>query len=125
MTNKELGYLGERITCDFLVKHGYEICCRNFCIRGGEIDIIAKIGEIIAFVEVKTRKDGALQTGFEAVGRKKQRLIINAAAGYYRKMNITLQPRFDIANITIDNNGDISMNYIENAFDATGIDIVF
>ena len=51
---RKAGNIGEDAVCGFLVRHGYEIIKRNFTVRGGEIDIIAKKADIIAFVEVKT-----------------------------------------------------------------------
>ena len=56
MTRKEIGDLGEDFTARYLEERGCEILCRNFRIRGGEIDIIAKKGELLHIVEVKSRK---------------------------------------------------------------------
>ncbi|MGN0690377.1 MAG: YraN family protein, partial [Oscillospiraceae bacterium] len=53
MKNKEIGYAGEKLVAEFLESRGCEILCRNFTIRGGEIDIVAKDGEYLVFVEVK------------------------------------------------------------------------
>ena len=47
--------MGESAVCRYLMQQGYTIRKRNYRIRGGEIDIIAQKGEILAFVEVKTR----------------------------------------------------------------------
>lgn len=51
---RKLGDLGEGIACQFLEKHGFEIVERNYLRKWGEIDIIAKKGEVIRFIEVKT-----------------------------------------------------------------------
>ena len=51
------GNLGEAAVCEYLVQQGAEILCRNFTVRGGEIDIVARQGEYLLFVEVKTRRD--------------------------------------------------------------------
>ena len=56
MKTTEIGRLGETAVCRQLEQQGYSIVRRNFCVRGGEIDIIAENGEYLAFVEVKTRK---------------------------------------------------------------------
>lgn len=121
MTAKELGAYGERITAEYLEKNGYVILKRNFCVRGGEIDIIAQKGEFIAFVEVKTRAPDYMSGGFEAVNKRKQRLIIKAAEQYSYKYPHELQPRFDVAELIIDGYKLVGFDYIENAFDASGI----
>ena len=51
MDKKELGYFGEKVVAYYLEKKGYAILKRNFCIKGGEIDIIAQKDDIIAFKE--------------------------------------------------------------------------
>ena len=80
MKTTEIGRLGETEDCRRLEQLGYSIVKRNFCIRGGEIDIIAQNAEYLAFVEVKTRKPGSLTSGFDDVTVKKQARLIQAAA---------------------------------------------
>lgn len=120
MTKQEAGRLGEDRVCDYLIEHGYTILRRNFRIRGGEIDIIAENGDFIIFVEVKTRKQDSMVRGFEAVNLRKQRLVIRAAAEYQRREPSMLQPRFDTAQVTIKDDIVIELDYLENAYDATG-----
>src|SRR3989344_5121605 len=55
MSNKDVGNSGEETACRYLQKQGYKILGRNYRIRGGEIDIVAKDKEALVFVEVKTR----------------------------------------------------------------------
>ncbi|HOV41406.1 MAG TPA: YraN family protein, partial [Oscillospiraceae bacterium] len=76
MDKKEMGRLGEEAVCRLLSGKGFKIVSRNFTVRGGEIDIIAESDEIIAFVEVKTRKADSMLNGFESVTKSKQRLIV-------------------------------------------------
>ncbi len=52
--NIKIGVLGEDIACMFLVKHNFEIICRNYRKKWGEIDIIAKKKGVLHFIEVKT-----------------------------------------------------------------------
>ena len=80
MNTKELGDLGERIACEYLVKKGFKIIEKNFRIKWGEIDIIAKKkwrlfaknDKTIHFVEVKTILQNDFKNGrpskFEVVG---------------------------------------------------------
>ena len=125
MTSSEIGKLGEESVCRYLVEHGYSIAARNYRIRGGEIDIIACNGDYIAFVEVKTRKKDSLVSGFEAVSKRKQSLIIRTAADYCIKHPTVLQPRFDVAEVIAENGVVLSIDYINNAYDTTGCNIIF
>jgi len=52
--SQKLGEIGESIACQFLVKHGFTILERNYTKKWGEIDIVAKKGNILHFIEVKT-----------------------------------------------------------------------
>lgn len=116
------GKLGEDITADYLCKNGFEIVARNYHSRYGEIDIIAKNSEFIAFVEVKSRNEKALERPAAAVTSAKRRRIIQTALIFLSEFEYDLQPRFDVCEITIDNRTDmlIELNYIENAFNTEG-----
>ena len=119
MDKKELGYFGEKVTAYYLEKKGYKILRRNFCVKGGEIDIIAEKDGIIAFVEVKTRAPEPLVNGFEAVTVSKQKLIIKASEEYSYRFPHDLQPRFDVVWVTVADRKVVGFRYIENAFDAS------
>lgn len=125
MTNKELGQSGEAAVASWLQNHGYEIIKRNFCIRGGEIDIIARKDGIIAFVEVKTRMQGVPGSGLEAVTNAKKKLVIRSAMGFLTKYpeHLESQPRFDVAELIRDNENKLRLRYIENAYDTSDMNI--
>ena len=125
MTKSETGKLGEESVCSYLLGMGYRIIARNYRIKGGEIDIIAENGDYIAFVEVKSRKPDSLVSGFEAVSKRKQGLIIKTAADYCLKHPNVWQPRFDVASVIIENGRVVSIDYVTNAFDTTGYNIIF
>ena len=116
----KIGKSGEDRVAAFLRSKGYEIIKRNYQCRFGEIDIIAQSGEYIAFVEVKTRKPNSLVSGAAAVDARKQQRIMLTAEDYITKTLCELQPRFDVAEVTVseDNNGSVcyNLNYIANAF---------
>ena len=116
------GKLGEDITTDYLCKNDFEIVARNYRSRYGEIDIIAKNSEFIAFVEVKARNEKALERPAAAGTSAKRRKIIQTALIFLSEFEYDLQPRFDVCEITIDNRTNmlIELNYIENAFDTEG-----
>ncbi|MBR3269328.1 MAG: YraN family protein [Oscillospiraceae bacterium] len=116
---REIGSLGETAVCALLERQGAEILCRNYTVRGGEIDVIARLGEWLLFVEVKTRKTGALVSGAAAVDTKKQRFIIRAAEQYLLRFPNDLQPRFDVAEVEYSGQTVRHITYFPAAFDAS------
>ena len=121
---KAAGDMGEAAVCEYLCIRGYEILERGFRIRGGEIDIIARKDGIIAFVECKARRASSAVSGIESVTAAQMKRIVKTALEYLRRTECELQPRFDIAGIVIAEDGAAhKIDYIENAFDATDMDI--
>ena len=112
---KSLGKWGEEQSCSFLEADGYRILRRNYKCRIGEIDIIARKGEQLVFVEVKTRHSEYFESPKDAVTRKKQKFIIEAANAYIEKYNIDKDARFDIISIVIDSKVP-TLEHIEEAF---------
>lgn len=115
-----VGRSGEDRVASFLRKKGFTILKRNYQCRFGEIDIIAEYKEYIIFVEVKTRKADSLFSGAEAVDGAKQQRIMLTAQDYITKTQTYLQPRFDVAEVTVykkqDGSDGFKLKYIENAF---------
>lgn len=125
MTASETGKAGERIAALYLSKKGYSIIKTNYRIKGGEIDIIAENSEYIVFLEVKTRSADFISDGFDAVTKTKQKLIIKAAAEYFYRIGSDKQLRFDVVSIVLDGKRVVGFNYITDAFDASGTNIIF
>lgn len=125
MISRAMGNLGEEAVSRYLEKYGYTVLERNYCIKGGEIDIIACNCSFIVFTEVKTRKKGSMISGLEAIDSRKKKLIIKTAVDYCCKNPTGLQPRFDVAEVTTMDDKVVKINYISNAFDTTGYDIIF
>ena len=100
-TTREAGDRGEAMAAEYLRENGYEILASQFRCRFGEIDLIARDGAYLVFIEVKYRsslKDG---DSLEAVNRRKQRKIIRVAE-YYLCMHqekADLPCRFDVIGI--------------------------
>ena len=67
MNTTGIGRTGEDIACTYLKGNGYIVLKRNYRAARGEIDIVAKKGSLLAFVEVKTRKDRSFGLACEAV----------------------------------------------------------
>ena len=112
---KQLGNNGEAIVAQWLEGHGATILARNFTTRMGEIDVIATKGEIVAFVEVKTRNKEYFPIA-QTVHFGKQQKIIKAAQMFILKNRIQDKVfRFDVATVVWD--GDThAISYIKNAF---------
>lgn len=115
MTRKrEVGDFGEEITSKYLEKNGYRILGRNYSKPFGEIDIIAIKGDVISFVEVKTRKSDDFAYAAEAVGYYKQERIKRASQAFLMERKLTIfLISFDISEVYLDTR---KINYIENAF---------
>lgn len=116
--NKQEGNIGESLAVKFLKNKHYKILQTNYSCPLGEIDIVAKDGDTIVFVEVKTR--ASLKYGYpqEAITPQKM-LHIQKSALFYLKQHRLLQcapVRFDcVAILTLDGT-DAEINHIENIF---------
>ncbi len=117
MKANPLGAQGEDFAAKTLAELGYKILERNFSSKYGEVDIIATQGDILAFVEVKTRKENSMVSGVLAVTAAKQRKIIATALWYMNIHTLDLQPRFDVFSVITRGKDIISHSYLEGAFD--------
>ena len=111
------GDVGEAYTAKWLRRHFYKVIDTNYSCRFGEVDIIARKGNFICFVEVKTRSVNAIDRPASAVGYAKQRRLITTAQHYLALNPSELQPRFDVAEVITQDDKVTDFNYIENAFD--------
>lgn len=120
MNKDETGKRGEQLTAEYLSRSGCTVIKRNYHSRFGEIDIIAQTDAYILFTEVKTRRENSLVSPAEAVDAKKQRRILLTAEDFLAKFETTLQPRFDVAEVTVhtrpDGSDSFTLHYIKNAF---------
>jgi putative endonuclease len=101
------GSLGEQKAIAFLREKNYTILAVNWRFRHLEIDIVAKDGENLVFIEVKTRSSTAFGEPESFVSLKKQKLLIKAANAYITEHNLMLEARFDVISIHIFNNNCI------------------
>lgn len=76
---QHIGKIGEQIAADFLTDLGYEVLDRNFKVRYGEIDLVALDGDLIVFVEVKTRTSDTFGTPEGSITSAKLARLENAA----------------------------------------------
>ena len=97
-----LGELGETLACDELRRRGYAILERRYRTRYGEIDIVARHGDVLVFVEVKARAGEAFGSGAEAVTGYKQRRVARMAADFLARRRLQDRPcRFDVVSIAV------------------------
>ena len=114
---QQLGKSGEDLACRELVRRGYEILVRRYRRRGGEIDIIARDGPTIVFVEVKTRSSRDFGGGGEAVHALKRRRLAAIALDFLARERLTRSPcRFDVVAIDC-RQGPPGVELYQNAFD--------
>jgi putative endonuclease len=111
-----LGRIGEDLACRELERRGYAILARRYRRRGGEVDIIARDGQTIVFVEVKARNNRSFGEPGEAVTRLKRRRIAGIAADYVARHHLTEYPcRFDVMSIQL-GDGTPAIDLYQNAF---------
>lgn len=107
MTTVDTGSRGEDLACQYLQNQGYKILERNYRIRGGEIDIIAKDREYMVFVEVKTRWSHEYGLPVEAMTPWKVKTLLKTAKFFLQKIGWEDGPyRLDFIGIDFANNPD-------------------
>jgi putative endonuclease len=117
---KDKGDQGEDRAEAFLRQEGYRILERNYRCPLGEMDIIARDGKTVVFVEVKTRSSDRFGPPQAAIGPQKQRRMTAIALCYLKgKGWLSTPARFDVAAVSLDEAGERVTLY-KNAFDATG-----
>ena len=82
LNSAALGRLGERRAARYLVQHGLEILARNVRLAGAEIDLVARHGRTLVFVEVKSTREGTWCEGFEKIDAAKRRCLRRACRAY-------------------------------------------
>ena len=108
----QIGLIYELRAARLVKKRGYKILSRRFRACDGEIDLIAKDGDTVVFIEVKARPSARMGRGMSAVHFDKQRRIRAAASAYLHQKKLNdLVCRFDVVEFT--RAGAI---YMENAF---------
>ncbi len=112
------GRIGENVAAEFLVRSGMKILERNFRCPSGEIDIIARDGKTIVFVEVRSTGTGKFGFAEESIIARKRRRIVRAAQWYVKKCALeNSSARIDVVAIRW-NDEQPEINWIVNAFEA-------
>jgi putative endonuclease len=114
-TTRQSGAMAEDFVARYLIEKGYAICCRNYSVRRGEIDIIARRNDVGVFVEVKMRRSDYFNLSQVVTPTKIKRIICAARDYIARHAARNCAWRFDVALVQELGEG-FSVEYIENAF---------
>lgn len=113
-----IGELGEKAVIREMKRMGFEVLRVNYAVhKVGEIDIIARDGSCLCFVEVKTRKNIQFSRPGEAVNREKQKKLWKTSRAFIRELgNPKIRFRFDVAEVHYKNRFSCKIMYLSNAF---------
>ncbi len=116
MDKKRLGRRGEEVALHFLRRKGYRIIEKNYACRMGEVDIIAKEKDTLAFIEVKTRTSTEFGPPQLAVDQRKQEQLSKVALYFLKERNLKdVKARFDVVAILLGPRGE-EVELIRDAF---------
>lgn len=112
-STQDVGYLAEKMACEFLQTKGLQLKMRNYRCKMGEIDLIMQDVDEIVFVEVRLRTHSIYGNALESIDAKKQKKIIHSALDYLQKHHLLdkINSRFDVIGFS---KGHI--NWIRDAF---------
>jgi len=115
--NSILGQLGEILAADHLRTLGYEILRRNYRHGRGEVDLIARDGDALAFIEVKTRASDEFGHPLEGFSMRQRGRIAQAAYGFMREAKPACREyRFDTVAVLMREGGQAEIELFKNAF---------
>jgi putative endonuclease len=118
---RDRGLAAEELACRHLERAGMTVVARNYRAAGGEIDVVARKGDLLVFVEVRSREDAAFGSPEETVGFTKRRRIVVASRQYLSTVPVTSwrEARFDV--VVVEGSGDnATIRHYPAAFDAKG-----
>jgi putative endonuclease len=115
------GREAEELAAAFLRERGLEILARNHATRQGEVDLVAREGEVLCFVEVRSRTSEAQGGPEETVDRAKARRVVAAATDWAaRNGGLERDIRFDVVAVTLLEGAPPRVEHFPAAFDADG-----
>jgi putative endonuclease len=116
-----LGRDAERAAADHLTRAGFMILERNVRLGHGELDLVARDGDVVVFVEVKARRATWGDSPAAAVSWRKQRQLTQLAQMYLKWHRLEHRRcRFDVVAVTLEAAGRTTISHIRNAFEAVG-----
>lgn len=114
------GKEAEDLAAAFLRERGFEVLARNHAIRRGEVDLVCREGDVLCFVEVRSRTSEAQGGPEETVGTTKARRVVAAATDWaMRNGGLDRAIRFDVVAVTF-GDGAPRIEHFRAAFDGDG-----
>ena len=122
LATRTLGQAGERAAARFLARRGLVILARNLRSRLGEIDLLARDGATLVFVEVKARRATGGDPPETGVDTRKRMRLVRLALGYLAARRLGERPcRFDVVGVSLDEAGRVTgVRHLRHAFDFEG-----
>lgn len=118
MDRHELGRRGEALAARHLEERGWRILARNYRAGPKEVDLVARRGDVLAFVEVKTRRGRAFGHPLDAITRKKRMEVTAGARGWLRAHPPppgTIR-RFDAVAVSVEPGGSVRVDHVRDAW---------
>ena len=113
-----LGKLGEDLALKKIEELGYRCIVRNYRCSLGEVDLIARDGDTLVFLEIKTRKGKSLGYAKEAIDGRKRRQLSKVALAYLKANECCeVKSRFDVVAINLNRDDEVEFEVIKNAFE--------
>jgi putative endonuclease len=118
---REAGRRAEELAAAFLEANGFRILDRNHAVKQGEVDLVAREGEVLCFVEVRSRTSEAQGGPEETIGAAKARRVVAAATDWAaRNGGLDGDIRFDVVAVTLLDGAPPRVELFRGAFDADG-----
>jgi len=111
------GLAAEAAVATWLEQRGWVVLARNRVVRGGELDVIARDGEVVVFVEVRLRR-GGVSTALASITPAKVRRLVRAAERWLAEAAIDVPVRFDVVAVARRSGGEYAFAHVPAAFDA-------
>lgn len=114
---RSIGAVAEARAAEHLAASGMRILHRNWRCKGGELDLVARDGRVLVFVEVRSRGGSARVGAAESIDARKRARVVRAAQTFVQRERLVAEPaRFDVVAIEADG----SVTHLRGAFDADG-----
>lgn len=118
---RALGREAEDLAASYLGARGFTVVARNHAVRRGEVDLVCREGEVLCFVEVRSRSSSAHGGPEETIDRRKARRVVAAAHDWMlRNGGADHEIRFDVVAVTFSSEGLPRVEHFRGAFDADG-----
>ncbi len=116
VSKKRIGSYGERVAANYLLGKGYTILETNWHCARGELDVIAQDGELLVFVEVKTRRSKTTEDALISITPRKREKLIHSAHMYIAEAGLDNRDwRIDVIAVALDHSGQPLIDHVEDA----------